>query len=71
MASLTMQALREQTPFSRAAFARYAKISEETMRKMEEGIPVSHDSADKALSALNQLLRTSYTLDQIDVALLD
>jgi len=68
---LTIKYMREQSQFTRAAIARYAKLSEETLRKMEEGQPVSRESAQKALNAFNRLFNTSYSLEQIDVALLD
>lgn len=67
----TMKSLRELSHFARAPLARYAGISEDTMRKMEEGTPVSKQSAEKALGAFNRILGTSYSLDDIDVALLD
>ena len=66
----TIKSLREQTGLARAAFARLAHLSDETQRKLEEGIPVSEDSANRALEMLNRLLHTSYDVENIDVSLL-
>lgn len=68
---LTLKYMREQSRFAREAFARYAGISGDTQRKIEERIPVGRGSAQKALDAANRLLGTTYTLEQIDVALLN
>jgi DNA-binding transcriptional regulator YiaG len=69
MHKTTFKALREDTPFSRAALARYARLSEDTIKKLEERKPVSRDSAEKALAALNTILHTAYILEDVDVAL--
>ncbi len=67
----TIKSLREQARLARATFARYAGLSDDTQVKIESGEPVSRRSAELALSAANRLMGTSYTLDQVDIALLD
>ncbi len=67
----TLKTLREDTPFSRASLASYVRLSDATVEKMEKHIPVSRASAQKVLDALNTILRSEYTLENIDIALTD
>jgi len=67
----TIKTLREETPFTRMSLSRYVRLSDATVEKMEKHIPVSRESAQRVLDALNTILHTTYVLENIDIALTD
>lgn len=63
---ITIDALRKQTGMSKAELARRANVSIKSLWNVTHGIPVREETITRLLNALNDALRTSYRISDID-----